>query len=323
MRRKGGLSMKKKLAIALTAILAFSAVPAYAGVPATPTASKVTVNGAAKAFEAYNIKDNNYFKLRDIAYVLNGTDASFSVGWDGAANSIALKKGESYAATGSEMKVSGTKDIKDAVESTSAILIDGQKAALKAYTIKGNNYFKLRDLGDALGFSVGWDNASQTISITTGTSTIVKPAQKEEKTELTMAELKEMGVDLEVCSIFYDSYWNDPFFIEAVEFAPDSPFKAISTKSVNVCGAKAKTDIYTGAYAAEIWESDEVTTDFFLKYSFPNGVMVLNTEPALPDYGKRNDISIEYQLQTKEGKLYTCKTNYNLLVEGNGGIDLW
>ena len=315
--------MKKKLALLLTAILVFSAAPAYAGIPASPTASKVTVNGEAKAFEAYNINSNNYFKLRDIAYVLNGTDASFSVGWDGAANSIALKKGEAYSPTGSEMKVSGTKDIKDAVESNSTILIDGQKAALKAYTIKGNNYFKLRDLGTSLGFDVGWDNASQTISISTAPSTVVTPTQKEEKTELTMAELKEMGVDIEVCSIYYDSYWNDPFFIEAVEFAPDSPFKAITTKSVNVCGVKARTDIYTGAYAAEIWESDEVTTDFFLKYSFPNGVMVLNNEPALPDYGKKNNISIEYQLQTKDGKLYTCKTSYNLLVEGNGGIDLW
>lgn len=315
--------MKKKLALALTAILAFSAVPAYAGVPASPTASKVTVDGQSKAFEAYNINDNNYFKLRDIAYVLNGTDASFSVGWDGAANSIALEKGEAYAPTGSEMKVSGTKDIKDAVASNSSILIDGVKAALKAYNINGNNYFKLRDLGTALGFHVGWDNASQTISITSVPSAAEKPAAKEEKTELTMAELKEMGVDIEVVSIFYESHWGDPFFIEAVTFADDSPFKAISTKSVTVCGANARTDIYTGAYAAEIWESDEVTTDFYLKYSFPNGVMVLNNEPALPDYGKRNDISIEYQLQTKDGKLYTCKRNYNLLVDGNGGIDLW
>ena len=52
---KGAFFMKKKLALALTAIMALSAVPAYAGVPAAPTASKVTVNGEAKAFEAYNI----------------------------------------------------------------------------------------------------------------------------------------------------------------------------------------------------------------------------------------------------------------------------
>lgn len=27
---------------------------------------------------------------------------------------------------------------------------------LTAYTIEGNNYFKLRDLGSALGFNVSW-----------------------------------------------------------------------------------------------------------------------------------------------------------------------
>lgn len=315
--------MKKKLSFILTVVLMLSAVPVYAGVPAAPTASRVTVNSKEKAFEAYNINSSNYFKLRDIAYVLNGTDASFSVGWDGAAKSITLVKGEAYAPTGSEMKISGTKDIKDAIESTSAILIDGQKAALKAYTINGNNYFKLRDLGTALGFSVGWDKASQTISIMTEPSTVVAPTQKEEKTELTMAELKEMGVDIEVCSIYYDSELEEPFFIEGVTFAPDSPFKAISTKSVTVGGSKASTDIFTGAYAAKLWEVDEVKTDFFLKYVFPGGAVVNNNDPYFPDYGKRNDISIEYQLQTKDGKLYTCKTDYNLLVDGNGGIDLW
>lgn len=309
--------MKKKLALILTAVMALSAVPAYAGVPAAPTASKVTVNGEAKAFEAYNINDNNYFKLRDIAYVLNGTDASFSVGWDGAANSIALEKGGVYAPTGSEMKISGTKNIKDAVASNSSILIDGVKAALKAYNINGNNYFKLRDLGNALGFNVGWDNASQTISITSEPSAVAKPAEKEEKTTLTWAEAEEMGMYIEIVSIYPSS----GFFIDGVRFAEDSPFSSISTKSVTVCGQKATTDVFTGAYAAEFneWQGT-ASFDYYLKYNFPEDIILLNNDPYFPDYGKRNDISIEYQLQTKEGKIYTCKTNYNLLCEGNGGL---
>ena len=57
---------------------------------------------------------------------------------------------------------------------------------------------------------------------------------------------------------------------------------------------KAKTDIYTGAYAAKYLEVDEMPVDFFLKYSFPNGVMVMNNEPFMAEtYGKRNDITIE------------------------------
>ena len=311
--------MKKKLALALTAIMALSAVPAYAGVPAAPTASKVTVNGAAKAFEAYNINSNNYFKLRDIAYVLNGTDASFSVGWDGAANSIALAKGEAYAPTGSEMKVSGTKDIKDAVESKSTILIDGKKAALKAYTIKGNNYFKLRDLGTALGFQIGWDNASQTISITTEPSTVVKPTEKEEKTTLTWEEAEKMGLSMEIVGIWA----SHGLYSEMICFADDSPFKAISVNSATVNGKKATAHVYTAAYlkTTEMWSDYYNDADFFLQYTFPDNAMYsLNADPYSPDYGKRNDVSVTYSLQTKDGKVYTLPVTYNMLSEGNGGL---
>ena len=311
--------MKKKLAFFLTAIMALSAVPVYAGVPASPTASKVTVNGEAKAFEAYNINSNNYFKLRDIAYVLNGTDASFSVGWDGAANSIALVKGEAYAPTGSEMKVSGTKDIKDAVESTSAILIDGQKAALKAYTIKGNNYFKLRDLGTALGFQIGWDNASQTISITSEPSAAAKPAEKEEKTTLTWEEAEKMGLSMEIVGIWASF----GLYSEMICFADDSPFKAISVNSATVNGKKATAHVYTAAYlkTTEMWIDYYNDADFFLQYTFPDNAMYsLNADPNFPDYGKRNDVSVTYSLQTKDGKVYTLPVTYNMLSDGNGGL---
>jgi len=44
-----------------------------------PTASDVLVNGEIIAFDAYNISDSTYFKLRDIAYVLNGTEKQFEV----------------------------------------------------------------------------------------------------------------------------------------------------------------------------------------------------------------------------------------------------
>ena len=49
----------------------------------------------------------------------------------------------------------------------SPIYINGVLADLTAYNINDNNYFKLRDLGKALGFNVGWDDATRTVSITT------------------------------------------------------------------------------------------------------------------------------------------------------------
>ncbi|MCI9677440.1 MAG: hypothetical protein HFF77_00510 [Oscillospiraceae bacterium] len=136
------------------------------GPSASPTNSKVLVNGKEVAFDAYTIDGSNYFKLRDLAYVLSGTEKQFEVGWDNASKTITLTSGQGYTANGSEMgaKSAGSKA---AAVSASKLLIDGKEVALTAYTIDGNNYFKLRDIGQAFDFGIGWDNASKTITIDT------------------------------------------------------------------------------------------------------------------------------------------------------------
>lgn len=133
---------------------------------ATPTASTVLVNGAPVAFEAYNINDNNYFKLRDIAYILNGTGKQFEVGYDGAANAISLTSGQGYTAVGGEMEGKGS-GAKTPVPTDSKILLNGTEISLTAYNIDSNNYFKLRDLGAAINFGVDWDGANNAIVIDT------------------------------------------------------------------------------------------------------------------------------------------------------------
>lgn len=45
---------------------------------------------------------------------------------------------------------------KTAEPTNDAIYINGQKAEIEVYKIDGSNYFKLRDLGKALDFYVGW-----------------------------------------------------------------------------------------------------------------------------------------------------------------------
>jgi len=88
------------LALGLSCVAAFAAA-------ASPTASTVLVNGSEVAFDAYNIANNNYFKLRDLAYTLNGTEKQFEVGWDGANNAISLTSGQPYTTTGGEMTGKG------------------------------------------------------------------------------------------------------------------------------------------------------------------------------------------------------------------------
>jgi len=134
---------------------------------ATPTSSKVLVDGKEIAFDAYNILGNNYFKLRDLAYVLNGTPKQFEVGYDGKNDAISLIDGKPYTPVGGEMASKG-KGIKTPTPTKSKIYLDGKEISPQAYNIDGNNYFKLRDIGEAFDFGVDWDGAKNTISIDTG-----------------------------------------------------------------------------------------------------------------------------------------------------------
>jgi hypothetical protein len=94
------------------------------------------------------------------------TRKPFEVGWDGAANAISLTSGKLYTPVGGEMLIGGAGD-KAAKPTTSKILLDGKEVKLTAYNINGNNYFKLRDIGQAFDFGVDWDGARNTIVIDT------------------------------------------------------------------------------------------------------------------------------------------------------------
>lgn len=137
-------------------------------VEAVPTASNVLVNGEETAFDAYNISGNNYFKLRDLAYALNGSDKQFDVTWDGINNAILLTSNSEYTTVGGEMegKAAGTET---AISTSSKILLDGEEIALTAYNIGDNNYFKLRDIGQVFDFGITWDGMKNTITIDTAT----------------------------------------------------------------------------------------------------------------------------------------------------------
>jgi len=142
----------------------------YTAVTASPTSSAVYINGDEIAFNAFNIDDYNYFKLRDIAYVLNGTEKQFSIEWDDALNKISLISGRQYIAVGGEMSMSINSDsisIKQAQPTDSIMVLDGREISLIAYNIDGYNYFRLRDIGEEINFGVDWDEADDSIRIDT------------------------------------------------------------------------------------------------------------------------------------------------------------
>ena len=143
--------------------------------PTTPPAETIPASGTAKAstqavevdgkkveFQMYALLDangnsTNYVKLRDLAHVLNGTAAQFSVGYDGT---ISLTTGQPYEDTGSEMTTPFSGD-RAYTGGGQSVKINGQAVELTAINLLddnggGYNYFKLRDLGAALGFNVSW-----------------------------------------------------------------------------------------------------------------------------------------------------------------------
>ena len=153
--------------LALILLLSLLVGGTFAAITATPTAATVLVNNETVSFEAYNINDNNYFKLRDLAQALNGTEKQFEIGWDANNNAISITTGSAYTSVGGELVASGNTGNQQATISTAKVYTDGVKADLRAYNINGNNYFKLRDVGAAIDFGVSWDDATSTISIDT------------------------------------------------------------------------------------------------------------------------------------------------------------
>ena len=121
---------------------------------ANPTNDKLTVNGVLADPTVYKIGGSNYFKIRDVAAVLNGTGKQFAVGYAGG--KVTVTSGQPYEATGKELAGAPSAS-KTASPSNDTIMIDGTEVSLTVYKIGGANYFKLRDLGKALNFYVGWE----------------------------------------------------------------------------------------------------------------------------------------------------------------------
>ena len=138
-----------------------------AAVDAKPTTSKIYVNGEQKACAAYYINGNNYFKLRDLAYALNGTTQEFSVEWDEQKQIVILTSGQRYQPVGGEMEAIKN-EIRSANITSSNIIVDGQTINIQGYNIDNSVYFKLRDITNIFGISVIWNDKNNTINIQTG-----------------------------------------------------------------------------------------------------------------------------------------------------------
>ena len=142
---------------------------ARAVVSAAKTTHAFQLNGKAVTNpQAYLINKYNYFKLRDVAYLLRNSTAEFEVGWEKSTNVITLTTGKNYTAVGGELN---TKALSSAAgkPTTAIVKVNGKKVSFDGYIINGNNYYKIADMAAALGFTADYDVPSRTVSLKTPT----------------------------------------------------------------------------------------------------------------------------------------------------------
>ena len=130
-----------------------------------PTTQALKVDGEEKTTEVYNISDYNYFKLRDIAMLLKDTAAKFSVDFDPETRIVTVVTGEDYVPVGGELET-GTDKSASCKLSAWKVEVNGEVKDIVAYHLGGNNFFKLADLGEALGFGVAYDDVTRTMLVT-------------------------------------------------------------------------------------------------------------------------------------------------------------
>lgn len=133
-------------------------------VTAKPAQSALQIDGSPMTLPTYQINGSNYVKLRDVADLVNDTASQFSVGWDNG--TVTLQKGAGYEPDGNELQPLDGGE-RTAVSMVGPLLEDGKQVVLEAYLIDGNYYFKLRSLGETVGFAVDWDENDHILIIKT------------------------------------------------------------------------------------------------------------------------------------------------------------
>lgn len=127
--------------------------------------ASILVNGEEVEFGAYMIDHRSYFKLTDLAYALQGTASSFAVSLDSNTGAIHLDFGGKYKETGSELEAAKMSQMVNLYRSP--VYLNQDEISLPGYSIDGSGFFQLSSLISVLDLTVGWDQATGTVTIDT------------------------------------------------------------------------------------------------------------------------------------------------------------
>ena len=193
---------------------------AYAGeergaVIAKPVAQKIQVDDYYVKMQGYNINGYNYMRLRDVAKVITEKSRDdyfkFDITYDEETGTIYLENDKEYKETEDGKDFVIDMEDKKAILSDAPVFVNGElpEDGLEGYVIDGYTYYKLRDIGDAIGFHVSWMESKQRVRILTAPMAARKPViyLYPEGTTNVSVELEYDG-DLAVTYPAYDNGWN-------------------------------------------------------------------------------------------------------------------
>jgi len=132
-----------------------------------PSKSELMIDNQTCTFESYSVAGNNYFKLRDLAAALNGSEKQFEVEYDSAAKAVKISLKKPYTNVGGELYLPDQPVIRTARRSQVKLYLDEKEVMVAAYYINGNYFYKLRDIGNLLDFLVEWNTETKEIAINT------------------------------------------------------------------------------------------------------------------------------------------------------------
>lgn len=128
-----------------------------AGAEVVEPKGNVFMGSKAASVAAISNEDGvTYYRLRELAAVLAGTDAAFNVSWD---NGVVITKGTNYTTTNVPDAGDG------AVAATVTMLVDGEAVEVSVMDLNNSNYISADGLAALLGVTATESNGVLTITI--------------------------------------------------------------------------------------------------------------------------------------------------------------
>lgn len=140
--------------------------------------------------------------------------------------------GTAMAKTGSQSGTLTFRDIKVTLDGSRIALTDATGAAVEPFIIDGTTYLPVRAVATAFGLTVGWDNATNTVVLTSPGKTPTQPTTPTQTGEPTMGQKNALAKAKSYLNYSAFSYKG---LIEQLEYEKFST--ADATYAVDNCGA--------------------------------------------------------------------------------------